>query len=222
VKRLTSFSALLAAAMTGPALAADFDSAPEFRPSTFEVYVGTFGAVNTLNSSFSNADDVVGGNLDGTAFGLGFRLGADYIGNGWLLGAVADWSFGGGIAEDSLSGSDNDLPNLGTIRARAGYHMGSALLYVTGGYATAEFDYDISNADLDLDGSDSGWTSGWTLGGGLDLALTDSVSVGLEYLYIDLEDVSYDATESGDPIKIDQEFDGIHSIRLGLNYAFQI
>jgi hypothetical protein len=115
-------SALMVGAMAGitPALAADEDMPPEFRSSTFEVYMGVFGAADTIRSDYTNnaETDAVEGELDGTGFAYGLRGGFDYVMDGWVLGAVGDWSFGQELASDRLNNVEVALPNLGTLRAR--------------------------------------------------------------------------------------------------------
>ncbi len=170
-------------------------------------------------------EDPLGGYLDGTAFGYGVRAGADYVMDGWVLGAAADWSFGTNtdIGRDAANEAELAMPNLATIRARAGYTAGSALVYLTGGYTQAELEFDVGSDGYMLFGSDGDWTAGWTMGGGVDVAVTEQVSVGLEYLYLQLDDVRYEVEDDvGFPISIDHDLDGIHTIRLGLNYAFPI
>lgn len=220
LNRTLLISALLGTvAAASPALAAD-NLVPDFRTSNFEVYVGAFGSGNAMRSEFreTEVDDPDSGYLDGTGFGYGVRAGADYVMDGWVLGAVADWSFGTStdIARDAGLDADLAMPNLATIRARAGYTAGSALIYLTGGYAQAEFEYADDALLLD---SDSDWTAGWTLGAGIDVAVTQQVSLGLEYLYLQLDDLKY---SDGDDLEVGHDLEGIHSIRLGVNYAFQI
>jgi opacity protein-like surface antigen len=216
-----------------PAFAAD-DMPPEFRSSTFEIYVGAFGAVNMIDSTFRvGASTVVEngntveiepgewGYLDGNALGYGLRGGVDYVMDGFVLGAVADWSFGMGdeIAKDGLYRAELNMPHLATIRARAGYTAGTALFYVTGGYAQAELELKAEGIDgLGPNGSNSDWTAGWTLGAGVDIALTEQVSMGLEYLYVSLDDVSYTIDDG----EYEHDLDALQAIRLGLNYAFSI
>jgi outer membrane immunogenic protein len=218
-------SALLAGTMatTAGAMAAD-DMPPEFRSSTFDIYVGAFGSANMLQSKFEETDATGAptGYLDGNAFGFGLRGGVDYIMDGWVLGAVGDWSFGVGerMARDGEYESELNMPNLGTIRARAGYTAGPAVFYVTGGYAQAEMELTVDSIAAEDPGSD--WTSGWTLGGGVDVALTDQLTMGLEYLYLSLDDVNYRIDTDTDSARYRQELDALHSIRLGVNYAFSI
>ena len=221
------FPSLLAAALAGavPALAADDGLPPEFRTSHFEVYVGAFGAFTATGSSYSEVDPAnpgisPSGSLNGSASGFGLRGGADYVSNGWRVGLVGDWSLGGEVESDG--GVALDMPNLGTLRARAGMEVGKTLLYVTGGYAQAEMEFDISNEGLLVDGSEKKWTYGWTLGAGADIDITESVTLGVEYLHVNLKDVEYDIAGGTETLSFEQKMDAIHTFRLGVNYAFKI
>lgn len=220
------FSALVATALSGmtPALAADEDMPPEFRSSTFEVYTGVFGAANALRSDYTTVVDTTRtpGELDGNAFSYGFRAGFDYVMDGWLVGAVGDWSFGGEVASDTAGNVDASLPNLGTLRARAGVTLGNSLVYLTGGIARSEVE--ISSNLTPFIGDRNAWGTSWTVGGGIDVGITDSLSMGVEYLYVDIpdQDFSYERTAPAAPAVIEQKFDAVHTIRVGMNYAFQI
>jgi outer membrane immunogenic protein len=56
---------------------------------------------------------------------------------------------------------------------------------------------------------------GWTVGGGVEAMISPDWTAKLEYLYVDLEDVSF--TSGGDSGNFDDDF---HVIRAGLNYHF--
>lgn len=213
-------SLALALMFGGSALAGDYERIPDLRPSTFDVYVGAFAASTTVDSNYTGT---AGGkrDLDGTGYGGGIRAGVDYGTDDWLIGVVGDWTFGGKVAEKDNVKLTYDVPNLATARLRAGATVGYAVIYATGGYAQAEMTITQENGGEKL--SDSGWSSGWTLGGGVDFALTDSLSLGVEYLFINLDDMKYEATNSkGDTYTLKQEMDAIHSVRVGMNYAFHI
>lgn len=209
--------ALIAAAAfaAGPAIAADEGIPPEFRTSLFELYLGTFVSANTLSADLKNQTASESYSLDGGSFGLGIRGGVDYLAGDWVFGIVGDGSFGGRIAEGDTPNTDLNMPVLGTFRARAGHKWGDTLVYATGGYALAEFNFKLDDKEQDLELSESGWGHGWTLGLGSDFAFTDRLSVGLEYLYVNLDEVDY-STE------FRQEFGGIHTLRVGLDYRFRI
>ena len=230
MKSIARSSTLAAAALciAAPACATDLGMPPELRPSTFDISIGVFAAgtavksdyVGTANES-SEFPYVTTGNLDGTSYGLGLRGSVDYVTGGWLVGVMGDWTFGGQVAEDDYYSTKLQMPNLGTLRARAGGTYGAALFYVTGGLAQAQTEFEIDWVGSHE--SQSTWTKGWTIGAGVDYALTDAVSIGAEYLYIGLDDVDYTITDLyGQKYHFEQDLDGIHSFRLGVNYTFHI
>ncbi len=68
------------------------------------------------------------------------------------------------------------------VRGRVGYAVGSALVFIAGGLAIAEFQ---------VDDTDPGWDEktsvliGWTIGGGLEMVVGENMTARLEYLYDD-------------------------------------
>lgn len=76
-------------------------------------------------------------------------------------------------------------------RLRAGYTPnGGILFYATGGGAFARMDNRFATSNTANSFADNGKTNawGWSAGGGAEAMITDNVSLGLEYLYTDLED----------------------------------
>ncbi|MFN4143470.1 outer membrane protein [Aestuariivirga sp.] len=220
-----------AAAPSSSSLAADLEPPPELRPSTYDLNVGVFAAGSALDSNYVNVCPCSHEHdLHGTGFGIGARAGIDYVADGWVVGLVGDWTFGGDIAENDHDGDDASLNmnHLATLRARAGVSNGGALLYVTGGFAAAQMelglDVPVSAHAIESD-EDAQWTYGWTVGAGIDYFVTESVSLGLEYLYLRLDDVEYGMVEGAAAAydgEVSLELDGMHTLRLGLNYAFSL
>lgn len=194
------------------AMASDAGYPPEFRTGTFDIYIGTFVAGNALTSEYDDVFVDESHDLDGIAFGWGVRGGVDYLHGDWVFGIVGDGNFGRTIAEDDKLNTSLEMPVLGTFRARAGTKWDNTLFYATGGYALAEMQFEAKDFDL----KETEWAHGWTVGLGADYQLNDAVSIGLEYLYINLGDVAY---PSG---SYEQDFEGIQTIRLGLDYRFHI
>ena len=84
------------------------------------------------------------------------------------------------------------LAHLGTVRARLGVLVSPTLLaYVTGGLAFGEIQrsYGISfaGAPVFVAGRSRSTDTGWTAGAGLEWALGNRVTLGAEYLYVDLD-----------------------------------
>jgi outer membrane immunogenic protein len=99
-----------------------------------------------------------------------------------------------------------EMPWLGTLRARAGYVAGDrTLLYITGGLAYANVKW---AATTDLTAS-TGFVypaaindnkAGWTVGAGFEFLATRHVAFGGEYLYYDLGDERI--VDSGTPANL--------------------
>jgi outer membrane immunogenic protein len=98
-------------------------------------------------------------------FVIGGQVGVNWQFNGFVLGAEGDGSFvdWGGVEA------------VGTARLRAGLGFDRFLAYGTGGVALQDFD-DV----------------GWVAGGGLEYALWDNWTVGVEYLHYDFDGDSSD------------------------------
>lgn len=89
----------------------------------------------------------------------------------------------------------------GTVRARLGYAMDNVLIYGTGGLAYGQLDIKqklnaVNGTEFATWSSErEAWKMGWTLGAGLEYAV-DRWTLGLEYLYVDLN--SYEWGSNGD------------------------
>jgi outer membrane immunogenic protein len=117
----------------------------------------------------------------------------------------------------------------GTVRARLGYSFDRALLYVTGGWAWANVDYNVTGVDLvgrNFTISSDDTFSGYVLGGGLEWAFAPSWSLKAEYQYINLgrETLTADILTAGGALtgltastEATPEF---HTFRVGVNYKF--
>lgn len=146
----------------------------------------------------------------------GAQIGYNWELAGFLVGLEGDISFAD-IDGDSIFGAKNpssELDWMATARARIGVLLTPQILaYATGGVAWGEWDDQLAPMTR-LGGSDV--SIGWTIGGGFETKLTDSVTVKLEYLYIDFGDESYRFTF--DSVTADADFDHeLHTVKVGLN-----
>lgn len=150
------------------------------------------GTPNGNNAAAGCTDD------DDGAGEFGVRAGYDiHTAGGWVLGLVGEWS--STSAEDAVTGFSTtpasytfqrEVTSVAAIRARIGYAMDTWLPYVTAGYATAQVDetYSTSNtANSFTPTSGDTDADGFQIGGGIEKKLTDSFTVGVEYLYSDLD-----------------------------------
>lgn len=248
---MTLMTRLLGAAaaiamFAGAAQAADY-SAPE-SPSWTGGYIGVVGGYGWGESDFSA--DVIDGtdgvtvlgtlddSIDVEGFLIGGQLGYDYdMGNGLVLGVAGDWSWSGmdgdlcvdldtcEPAEIDDSYATADVNWLATVRARAGFTTGSMLFYGTGGLAIAEAEAGATFIDgsTDPDRSDSNTHLGWVIGAGAEFKMTESMSLGAEYLHVDLGSQDYALRGEGGAGTTDLLSDSdlrLDIVRASLNYRF--
>lgn len=130
----------------------------------------------------------------------GAQYGYDYqYANGTVLGLVIDaaWAHLNGKTCADLSGACNfsnatfaigTVEWLTTLRVRAGTTaLGpNTLLYATGGLAVGGVKSEITFIDAVHNAVDRTIHVGWAAGGGAEFKVTQQVSLGLEYLYVDL------------------------------------
>ena len=190
-------------------------------PSTFQRYPA------------SDSNDKFGGWFGGVQVGYQQQWGA------WLAGIETDiqWS---DIEEKGQSlGSEMgptyntsaELEYFGTLRLRSGWTVGNVLFYATGGLAYGRAAGKVSvmpgtPASPGLGGpyagSDGKTMVGWTVGGGIEIALSEAISVKAEYLHLDLGDADFRfdlAGADGSYIKQKQALD-LDIVRIGLNVRF--
>ena len=125
----------------------------------------------------------------------------------------------------------------GTVRGRLGIAIDRGLIYATGGFAYGQIETSVASFTTPADffapfidenrGRTSGIRGGWTAGGGFEYALTDSVALKGEYLYVDLGRKRSSAPAIGGNLALFpgstfsvQEETRFHSIRAGLNFRF--
>lgn len=75
---------------------------------------------------------------------------------------------------------------LGTVRGRAGVALDQVLIYATGGLAVGGVSAKVTPTPLGTTGTFSDTFVGWTLGGGVEMAVTETITVKAEYAYNDL------------------------------------
>lgn len=131
-------------------------------------------------------------------------------------------------AEQRLSAEVNGLA---TLRARAGVAVQNLLFFGTGGIAVGTVKTTISMTKLgsstpaEIRGSSELLKAGWVAGGGVEFALNDAWSVGVEHLYFNLGDQTATGVSdaswgvSGLMISATQRLSG-NLLRGHINYRF--
>lgn len=171
---------------------------------------------------------------------VGGRIGYDYQFGGFVLGVVGDISYTD--ISDEVTGNsttpafytfERDLEWLATGRLRGGFAFDRFLVYATGGFAYGGIEYDFSTnspanlADVSDEDDDA---FGYTVGGGVEALVTSNISLGVEYLYTDLDVDTQTARFDSGPFAVvnpngtdmrpeDDQFD-FHTVRATLSYRF--
>lgn len=187
-------------------------------------YLGVAGGGGIMNYD----TDVLGGVLNLNGFGgqgglIEGTAGFDYQMGNFVLGALGDvhWSnmktdlsipvIPGGASASLESQWGFDL------LARGGVLLTPrALLYVLGGYSWERFEGKLSVPALPLSLSSNEDTSGWTIGGGLEVLVTDRLSIKGEYRYTGFDDFDFG---TGGILKMEPHR---QTARIGANYKLGV
>ncbi len=234
-------SAVLFALASIPVQAADIAAEPVLSDWT-GFYVGVQGGYGWGDSDSDWEGTGSQTDLNGNSFSidvqgplLGVQLGADYdVGNGFVLGGVADLAWSGIDGKDCADISDcpaqppwplaygtYDVNWLSTVRGRLGFGHENFLVYATGGLAITDADLKVTNIAGTTPGSDGNTHFGFTIGAGAEYKLSESVSLGAEYLYADFGSEHYELLDVGDGIaSVDADLK-LHVFKASLNFRFQ-
>lgn len=155
--------------------------------------------------------DMEGSELDLSDVVGGGHLGYNFQMDSLVLGIEADFTWVG--FEDSYENANGDwlsgdVDYLASVRARAGYAMDDILLYATGGVAFTEAkahgEQHGNNDEVKFD------DIGGVVGGGVEWAASDLVSLraeGLYYFFGDKEDASdWHSAQDGEELEFDDAF----------------
>ena len=193
-----------------------------YSPSSAFQWQGFYAGVNAgYGWGTLELDPVVAGPAttedDMSGWQVGVQAGYNVDMGGFVLGAETDlqWS---SIAfnEDLLAGElEAGMHGFGTLRGRAGMTFDRVMPYVTGGLAYGFGNVSVTDP-LGVTTSQGQTHMGWTVGGGLEAAATDNITIKAEYLYVDLGTQNYISAPAGTS-DATQRFS---VIRAGLNYKF--
>ena len=163
--------------LAAPVFAGGTTPAPAPAPAIVPVAAGAdwTGAYAGLQYDTLDGDAVIGGALDGDAFGLfgGYRH--DF--GTFVLGGEIDYMVGD---LSPVAGPSLDVDALLRLGVEAGYDAGPALIYATVGWA--QMDVSVAGIGLDFDGT--------FYGIGIDYAVSERVTIGAELLRHDFNDIN--------------------------------
>jgi outer membrane immunogenic protein len=150
---------------------------------------------------------------------------ADFQGSGIKAAATNAVTPAGGLPTTNQFG-DEQIDWFGTVRAKLGFAQNNWMLYATGGLAygrvASSGSFTLPGV-MNFTGSESVTNLGWAAGAGLNYGLTSHWIVGVEYLYVDLGNVSYLETQPavapGASLTVANHA-AAHIARLSLDYKF--
>ena len=198
-----------------PAAAPYLSPAPAF--TWTGVYVGVNGgyAWDQFTKGGKAAFGKSSGGIFGATVGYNYQVAPNFVVG---LEGDADWASLNARKTNAFSvnsASQAKLEDMFTLRARAGYSVDRALVFVTGGYAGANVKSSVADVTNGIFASNSAFRSGYALGGGLEYAFTNNISAKGEYIYSSLGEKNLfggvDAIKSGV---------NVSTVKAGLNYRF--
>ena len=210
----------VAAVSTAPAIAADLVvKAPPRLAESVSSWTGFYLGIHA-GYGWGEVIENTAVELNPSGVLGGVQAGYNYqFAPNWVLGVEADWSFTGMDDVHVLRAgfitvtTVNELQYFGTLRGRLGYSVDRWLVYATGGLARGFLSG--STTFLGATFNDSNWHWGWAAGGGLEYAFSNNLSAKAEYLFVDLNDITY--VNAGNTQTIGFE---AHIFRVGLNAKF--
>jgi len=174
----------------------------------------TIGTLPFDTGNFNVRGGLVGGTIGANWQWDGFVAGleGDFDGS-WIDGTAGVCATATTVLVSTVS-CETKNTWLATIRGRLGYAADRALFYVTGGVAFGDV---IVNTATNWQSADK---TGWTAGAGIEGAFTDHWTARIEYLFVDLQNSSFTATDINNaPVAVTTKFNA-NLIRAGLDYKF--
>jgi outer membrane immunogenic protein len=246
MKRMLFAGALSLFAATSTAFAADLPAGPPAQaPAAYVpvvtpvynwsgVYIGINGGYGFGSTDWSSPTaGVVGTGTFNTNGGLvGGTAGFNFQSGQIVYGIEGDWDWAGikgtsstatatiGACPGAMPCSFETSSNwLSTVRGRVGYAFDRVLIYATGGGAAGDVKATFTNPNTPVTGSTNSTEWGWTAGAGVEAALTENVTVKVEYLFVDLQNGNCSPTICGGGTAVPVSFDA-SIVRAGLNFKF--
>ncbi len=123
-----------------------------------------------------------------------------------------DWSRAGGTDSACFPvacETQNDW--LSTIRLRGGIAADRVLFCVTGGGAFGDIRANVNGSTWNMETK-----AGWTAGAGIEAAFTDNWTARVEYLFVDLQDTTFNPPAIPVTVKFSNTL-----VRVGVDYKFR-
>lgn len=219
------FAASAAVLISGSAMAADaivYNSpAPAAQAVNTFSWEGAYAGVNA-GYGFGKMKDDVGGVIKPRGFVGGVQAGYNWQFDQVVAGIEADFqgsTMKQAITFDNdngevLGGNSAKIQWFGTVRGRLGANIAErTMLYGTAGLAYGQVKFEEFSRYNTYAVSQT--RTGYTVGGGVEYAFTDNMTLKTEYLYTDLGKISLGNSDNS--VKAKTNF---HTVRIGVNYKF--
>jgi outer membrane immunogenic protein len=224
-KTAAAASALALGALTTPAHA----DAPADTHDWSGFYVGAGVGPGSVTADWeidggegavSDEDGPAKGNENGATGGI--QAGYNHQIGGLVIGGEADFSIANFEEHTRFDGGEGaelrtKIHGLGTVRGRLGWALDDVLCFVTGGLAVGDLK-STYNSDGSPSTKEVRTDVGWVAGGGVELAVSERVSVFAEALF-----ASFDDGDTARGPSYDDDFDVETDFtlgRFGINVAF--
>ena len=226
-------AAAIAVVAYRPALAADLPipSYPPPLPAAYNwtgIYLGINGGFATGNSKWSDGPIGTTDSFPISGFLIGGTAGINYQINEYVFGIEGDgdWTNLNGNSGSTCGaisavvtppvGCQTQSQWLATVRGRVGYAFDRILVYGTAGAAFGKVQTGLNPPST----FDSTIEAGWAVGGGLEYAFAQNWTAKVEYLLVDLPNISCTTAgncggAAGSIVSFNENI-----FRAGLNYKF--
>jgi outer membrane immunogenic protein len=188
------------------------------------LYVGLQGGYLKGEASHSFSNGAPSDDSDPDGFIGGVHAGYNWQSGTFVYGVEGDFEGGDvkGSYDHPAGGSSvgtSELNWQGSVRARLGYAFDNALVYVTGGWAIADFDFGGGPSPLPASGGYSDTLNGWTVGVGGEWAFDRNWTARLEYRYTDFGQASGNLAPGFPGVEMPVDV-RTHAVRIGFSYKF--
>jgi len=224
--------ALIALAAAGSAVAADMPAkAPVYKAPPLIVaynwtgfYIGAQGGLvwGKASHSYSNGAPSTTADLDGF-------VGGGHAGYNFQSGNIV-FGIEGDVEAGDVNGSFSNLTGMTSVgstklnsqwsvRGRLGFAAGNTLFYLTGGWASGDFDFTGGPAPGPACCGYSQTLHGWTAGGGAEVGFAPNMTVRIEYRYTDFGSASGGLPPIFPDVIMPVDV-STHALRFGLSYKW--
>lgn len=235
-RTLLASVSVLATLLAVPSLAADLNSGTSDKsvspvPGTWTgFYIGSYVGSSIADSTWAPASGPLSArqfplsDASGFASGavVGSQIGYNYQTGRYVLGVEGDIGAGFLTSQtrcqrDWLSVCEADTDMIATLTGRLGYTFDALLLYAKAGAAFARDSYTVTGSNYTGEYTGSSFRTGWTVGAGVEMPLTSTLSAKAEYAYLGFgsADVSLTNGYSTSAIPLSSS---IQMVKLGLNW----